>query len=94
MRTGQTNSSSLSTFQVNRASIIAGGMLIGAGGLIALIGVIVSGSALASAGRQWIRDQEVPPGEVLKHTWDQTKAAASAGSAAWQQHNGIHSARA
>jgi hypothetical protein len=74
--------------------MITGAALIGAGGLIALVGVIVSGSAVASAGRQWIRDQEMPPSEVLKHTWDQTKAAAAAGSAAWQQHNGVQSTRA
>jgi hypothetical protein len=94
MQTGQTYSSSSSTFQVNRASMIAGAVLIGAGGLIALVGVIVSGSALSSALRQYYRDLEVPPSEVLKHTWGQTKAAAAAGTAAWQQHNGIQHTRA
>jgi len=74
--------------------MIIGGALIGTGGLIALIGVLVSGTAVAAGVRQWVRDQEVPPSEVLKHTWGQTKAAASAGSAAWQQHNGIHRAHA
>ena len=36
----------------------------------------------------------VEPSEALKHTWGQTKAAAAAGSAAWQQHNGVQSTRA
>ena len=92
MKTGQTTMPP--TFQVHKPSMITGGALIGVGGLIALSGVIISGTALAAAGRQWIRNQEVPPSEVLKHTWDQTKAAAAAGSAAWQQHNGIHRAHA
>ena len=92
MKTGYTKMSP--QFQVNRASMIIGGALIGTGGLIALIGVLVSGTAVAAGVRQWVRDQEVPPSEVLKHTWGQTKAAASAGSAAWQQHNGIHRAHA
>ena len=70
--------------------MIAGAALIGAGGLLALTGIVISGSALTSACRHYFRDLEVPPGEVLKHTWGQTKAAAAAGSAAWQQHNGIH----
>jgi len=74
--------------------MIAGAVLIGAGGLIALLGVIVSGSALSSALRQYYRDLEVPPGEVLKHTWGQTKAAAAAGTAAWQQHDGIQRSHA
>jgi hypothetical protein len=91
MKTGQTHSSG--TFQLNRSSMITGAALICAGGVIALTGMIVSGSALASAGRRWLRDQEVPPSEVVKHTWDQTKAAAAAGTAAWQQHNGIQRTR-
>jgi hypothetical protein len=92
MKTGQTYVSP--PFQVHKPSMIAGAALIGVGGLIALIGAAISGAAIAAAGRQWIRDQEVPPSEVLKHTWGQTKAAASAGTAAWQQHNGIHRAHA
>jgi len=92
MKTGQKTTSP--TFQIHKPSIIAGAALIGIGGVIALTGMIVSGTAVAAACRQWVRDQEVPPSEVLKHTWDQTKAAAAAGSAAWQQHNGIHRAHA
>jgi hypothetical protein len=94
MQTGQTSSSSSTAFQVNRSLIITGAALIGTGALIAMAGVIVSGSALAAASREWFRELDVPPGEVLKHTWGQTKAAASAGSAAWQQHNGIQRSHA
>jgi hypothetical protein len=79
-------------FRLHKSSMITGAVLIGAGGLIGLIGAIVSGTALASAGRQWFRDLEVPPSEVVKHKWGQTKAATAAGSAAWQQHNGVHRA--
>ena len=92
MKTGQTNVSP--QFQVNRASMIIGGALIGTGGLIALVGVLVSGTAVAAGVRQWIRDQEVPPTEVMKHKWDQTKAAGAAGAAAWQHHNGVHRSHA
>jgi hypothetical protein len=94
MRTGQTSTSPSSAIQVNRASVITGAALIGAGGLIALLGVIVSGTAIAAACRTWLRDLEVPPSEVVKHKWDQTKAATAAGTAAWQQHNGIQRSRA
>ncbi len=70
-----------------------GAALIATGGLIALIGMIVSGTAIASACRKWLRDLEVPPSEVVRHKWDQTKAATAAGTAAWQHHNGIQRAR-
>lgn len=92
MKTGQTYTTSSSPFQVNRPSVIIGAALICAGGLIALTGMIVSGTAIASACRKWLRDLEVPPSEVVKHKWDQTKAATAAGTAAWQHHNGIQRA--
>jgi hypothetical protein len=94
MKTGQTYTSPSSPFQMNKSSVITGAALIGAGGLIALIGVIISGTAAASACRKWLRDLEVPPSEVVKQKWDQTKAATAAGTAAWQQHNGIQRAHA
>lgn len=74
--------------------MIAGAALIGAGGLFALMGVIVSGTAIAAACRNWLRDREVPPTEVVRHKWDQTKAATAAGTAAWQQHNGMQRSHA
>jgi hypothetical protein len=74
--------------------VIAGAALIGAGGMIALIGVIVSGTAITMAWRKWLRDLDVPPSEVVRHKWDQTKAATAAGTAAWQHHNGIQRSHA
>ena len=56
--------------------------------------MVVSGSAIATSCSHYLRDLEVPPGEVLKQTWGQTKAAAAAGTAAWQQHNGIQRSHA
>ena len=92
MKTGQTSMSP--SFQLHKAPMITGAALMGAGGLIGLVGMIVGGTALAQACRQWFRDLEVPPGEVMKHKWSQTKAATSAGASAWQQHNGMHRAPA
>jgi hypothetical protein len=41
-------------------------------------------SALISATRQWVDHLEQPPSEMARRRWEQTKAAASAGAAAWR----------
>lgn len=88
MKSGQ--SSSASGFQLSTTPIIIGAALIGAGALIGLTGMIVGGTALYSAARQWYQELEVPPTEVVKQKWSQTKAASAAGASAWQHHNGVH----
>ncbi len=87
MKNGKTYSSN--AFQLNKTSMITGAALFGTGGLIGLIGVIVSGTAMASACRQWFHDLEMPPSEAARNKWSQAKAASAAGAAAWQQHNGV-----
>ena len=67
--------------------LITGGSLIAAGALIALAGVAVGGSHVVSATRRWVREMEVPPGELAKIKWTQARSAAAAGTAAWQ--NGV-----
>jgi hypothetical protein len=88
MRNGQSNS--YNAFQINTTPMIIGAALIGAGSLIGITGMIVGGSALFSATRQWFRELEVPPSEVVKHKIGQTKAATMAGASAWQQHHGAN----
>jgi hypothetical protein len=46
--------------------------------------MMLVGSALLSATRQWVNQLERPPGEIVRSRWQQTKAAASAGAGAWQ----------
>ncbi len=67
--------------------LITGGSLIAAGALIALAGLAVGGSHVVLATRRWIREMEVPPGELAKIKWTQARSAAAAGAAAWQ--NGV-----
>jgi hypothetical protein len=92
MRTGHNYSAS--QFQVNSTPMIISGALLGAAGLIGLAGLIVGGVTLMTAAQQWIQQQEVPPSELVKHKWNQTKAATAAGASAWQHHNGVHRAHA
>jgi hypothetical protein len=56
----------------------------GIGGLVGLTGLVLVGSALVSATRRWVRQLERPPSEMARATWQQAKAAASAGAGAWR----------
>jgi hypothetical protein len=76
-------------FQLNTTPVIVGAALVGAGALLAATGVAIGGRAVFAATNRWLRELEVPPGEVARHKWDQTRAAATAGARAWQQHDGV-----
>jgi hypothetical protein len=92
MNTQQSYSSG--EFRLNTTPVIVGAALVGAACLIGITGVIVGGTALFSSTRQWLRELEVPPGEMVKHKWGQTMAATHAGADAWQHHNGAQRTRA
>ena len=75
--------------KLNSTQMVVGVVLVGAAGLIGMSGAIVGGHALMSAARRWFRELEVPPTEVVKHKWNQTKEAATAGAQAWHGGNGM-----
>jgi len=70
--------------EVKARPLIVGAVLIGAGAMTALAGLIVGGSHLVSATRKWVQEMEVPPSDLAKAKWAQAKAAASAGASAWR----------
>ena len=47
--------------QVNRSLLVGGGVLVGIGGLLGFTGMVLVGSALLSATRQWVNQLERPP---------------------------------
>jgi len=71
-------------FTVDSRSIVIGGTLFGLGVGACIAGIAVSGSAMLSAVHAWIGDLERPPAELARGTWEQAKAAATAGRQAWQ----------
>ncbi len=91
MKNGQSFTSS--SFQLNATPMIIGAALIGAGCLIGLTGLIVGGTAMVSATRQWLSELEVPPTEMVKQKLGQTKAATVAGASAWQHEEAHHHSR-
>jgi hypothetical protein len=67
--------------------LITGAALVGAGTMVALVGLAVGGSHLLSATRRWVQAMEVPPSEAARLKWVQARTAAVAGTAAWR--NGV-----
>jgi hypothetical protein len=88
MRNG--HSSSSDGFQLNATPMIVGAVLIGAGSLIGLTGLVIGGTAMVSTARKWLAEMEVPPNEVVRQKLHQTKEATAAGASAWKHHNGAH----
>lgn len=70
--------------QFKTATLMTSGAMVGAGTLIALTGLAVGGGHLWAATRRWVDEMEVPPSEVAKLKWTQTKGAVAAGAAAWR----------
>ncbi len=70
--------------QLKARPLISGAILIGIGGMAALAGLIVGGTHVFAATRQWMREMDVPPSEIAKAKWAQARAAASAGASAWR----------
>jgi hypothetical protein len=70
--------------QLDRRLIAGGGVLIGIGGLLGFAGMVLVSSAIISAARQRVSQLEQPPSELAKRTWQQARAATTAGAKAWR----------
>ncbi|MFE9427150.1 hypothetical protein ACFYNO_29755 [Kitasatospora sp. NPDC006697] len=71
-------------FQPNRKLIAAGLVLGGVGSVAGLVGTVLVGAALATAGRSWLKQLESAPAERAARTLAQAKAASQAGLDAWR----------
>jgi hypothetical protein len=72
--------------QMRSGPLIVGGSLVGAGAVVALVGLAIAGSHAVAAIRQWIGELETPPGQLARLKWEQAKTAAAAGADSWQTH--------
>ena len=75
----------------NSKAMVAGFALVAAGGVIAMAGMGISGTAMINAIRRWVRAQQEPPTAIMKRKMAQAKAATTAGASAWQ--NGMATTR-
>ena len=78
------NAGSLGEVQLNRRRLAGGGVLIGIGGLLGFTGMLLVSFAIVSAARQRVNQLEQPPSELAKRTWQQARAATTAGAKAWR----------
>lgn len=67
--------------QINTRQVAGGSILMGIGGVIALAGIAMAGTALVAAYRERVRQMEVPPSVLAKQRWDRVRAATAAGYA-------------
>jgi hypothetical protein len=72
--------------RLNTGPLVFGAELIGVGSVLLMAGVAVGGMTMMSTARRWIGDQEMPPGDIVKHHWSKSVAAMTAGASAWQNH--------
>jgi hypothetical protein len=70
--------------QFNTRQIMGGAILIGVGGVLALAGAAMAGTALVAAYRDRVRQMEVPPSVLARQQWDRARAAAIAGVGEWR----------
>jgi len=70
--------------QYQSAPLITGAVFVGAGTLIAMVGLAIGGGHLVAATRRWVKEMEVPPSELARQKWAQARTAVEAGTSAWQ----------
>lgn len=76
------------TLDIDTRLVTAGAVLTVGGSLLALTGMALAGFALATAGRRWMRQMEVPPSELAAAKLRQAKQASIAGMEAWRAASG------
>ncbi len=77
---------------INTRQVLGGAILMGLGGVLALAGAAMAGTALVAAYRDRVRQMEVPPSVLARQHWNRVKAATTAGVGEWR--NGRQSAEA
>jgi hypothetical protein len=68
--------------------LITGTVLVGVAAVLGLTGFTMTTAALIAAARRRMDRMEVPPTDLAKQAWARTRAATSAGVAAWRNGDG------
>jgi hypothetical protein len=70
--------------ELKSGPLITGAVLVGAGTMLVLAGIAVGSAHVFGATRRWVNEMEVPPSQLARQQLARARAAAAAGSAAWQ----------
>jgi hypothetical protein len=70
--------------------LLVGFILAAAGGLLTLVGLLVSAVTSAANAREWFSHLDQPPREMARLKWTQARAAGMAGADAWRKASPIH----
>jgi hypothetical protein len=80
------NQPSVTWPQLESRPLLAGGILVGIGAVVALAGLTVAGSHVVAATRAWVKELETPPSQIARLKWEQAKTAAVSGANTWREH--------
>jgi hypothetical protein len=69
---------------LNTSLLTAAAILVGVGSALGLAGFGLGAAALIAAIRRWYQRKNLTPAQHAKLTWDQARAATSAGAQAWK----------
>jgi len=69
---------------LHKKPIVTGALIAGVGGIITMIGVLISVFGAASGARDYVRHMDHQPREVAQVKWNQAKSAGHAGVDAWK----------
>jgi hypothetical protein len=73
------NQSYIPRFQLKAAPMMVGAVLVGAGSLMGIAGMIVGGHAVLSGCRRWFLSMAEEPMHDMRPNWAQTQVATKAG---------------
>jgi hypothetical protein len=73
-----------------KGPLVAGAALAGVGGLVALVGVLVSALAALANARDWLNHLDQSPRDAARLRWTQARAAGLAGAEAWRKSGPIN----
>ena len=82
---GDTDSPAGPAHHRTTALIVAGAALVCGGAVLGLAGLGLTTVALVNTLRDRVNRMPVPPRDLARRTWSQTKAATTAGRSAWQR---------
>jgi hypothetical protein len=82
------------TLHFNRRLLVAGAVLVGAGGVLGATGILLGTYAVVTATREWMKQLEVPPSEIARQKLRQARSAGAAAAEAWRNPSSGKSASA